>query len=604
MKLRKKKLSVKLKRTEKGRGKQFLIIVGVVYLLIFTRLFFLQVIKEEKYKYMSTRNSVKTKRINGYRGKIYDSEGVLLANNEAGYRLVYLNERKYDDEILTNLSELLGYDKELIEKRIKYGEIYSYTRENVIFSDIPKEKAHKIMERSSDFPYIQVQIYPKRKYVYNSLASHILGYVRNMSSREYERLKEKGYKKDEIIGKQGIEKQYEDELHGKNGVKYFEVNAHNRLVRVLKEEKAEKGSDLYLTIDIELQKKVTDFMIENDIKGAFIAIEPKTGRIITMVSNPEYPLNTIISRMTTEQWNAINLNKDRPLENRVMTGRYPPGSIFKPLTALAFLESGLDPKKEYYDPGYFQLGKWKWRSWKAGGHGYTNLEKSLIESVNYYYYRAANEFGSKKMIEVADSFGIGKLTGIDVPGEKPGLLPDREWKKKRLKEGWYTGDSINLSIGQGYLLVTPLQMAHAYAILANKGYTYTPHLVDKIVKSDGTIEKIEVEKQTVPYKKKYMDEIEKGMIQVIEGKKGTAKVLRTKGLKIAAKTGSAQNSKYKVTHGWISGYFPVGDPEISFTSFAEGGGHGGGIAGEVAKVFIDAYLEKKNKKVENKLNDK
>jgi len=596
MKLKRKMLSVKLKRSEKGRGEYFLIIVAIIYSLIFARLFFMQIVKVEKYKKMSNKNSIKVKRINGYRGKIYDSEGRLLVNNEAGYRLVYLNERKYDEKKLEEISKLLGYDKRIIEKRIKYGEIYSYTRENVIFDDISKEKAHKIIEKNSDYPYLEVQIYSKRDYLNGSLGSHILGYVRNVSSSEYEKMKEKGYKKDDIIGKQGIEKQYESYLRGKNGYRHIEVNAHNRFVKTLEESKPKMGDDIYLTVDFDLQKKITDYMNKKNMIGAFVAVDPKTGKIITMVSNPEYPLNTIISKMTNKQWDNIMFNKDRPLENRAITGRYPPGSIFKAITALAFLEEGLNPKEEFFDPGYYQIGKWKWRSWKRGGHGYTDLAKSLIESVNYYYYRAADKYGRKKMLEVADAFGIGKKTGIDIPGEKPGLLPDNDWKKKKLKEPWYTGDSINLSIGQGYLLVTPLQMVKVYSILANMGYTYTPHLVEKIVTEEGKITEIKGDREEIKYNKRYMKEIEEALIQTVEAKNGTAKRLRTEGVKIAAKTGSAQNSKYKEPHSWVSGYFPADNPKIAFTAFVEGGGSGGKGATEVAKIFVDAYLEKEKNK--------
>jgi len=599
MRLKRKKNSVKLKKTEKGRGQTFLIIVAIIYSLIFIRLFFMQIVKVEKYKKMSNKNSIKVKRINGYRGKIYDSNGELLVNNEAGYRLVYLNERDCDETKLNEMSELLGYDKEIIEKRIKYGEIYNYTRENVIFDDISRGKAHRIMEKNSDYPYLEVQIYSKRKYLNESLGSHILGYVRNISSSEYEKVKDSGYKKDDIIGKQGIEKEYESYLRGKNGYRYIEVNAYNRFVKILEEEKPKIGDDIYLTVDFDLQRKVTDYMNMKKMKGAFVAIEAKTGRVITMASNPEYPLNTIISKMTTEEWDNIMFNKDRPLENRAITGRYPPGSIFKVISALAFLEEGLNPREEFFDPGYYQIGKWKWRSWKRYGHGYTNLSKSLVESVNYYYYRAADKYGRKKMLEVADAFGIGKKTKIDIPGEKPGLLPDNEWKKKRLKEPWYTGDSINLSIGQGYLLVTPLQMAKAYSILANEGYGYTPHLVEKIVTQEGEIKEKKVEKIEVNYNKRYMEEIKEALVQTVEAENGTAKRLRTEGVRVAAKTGSAQNSKYKESHSWVSGYFPVKEPKIVFTAFIEGGGSGGKDAAEVAKVFIDAYLEKEKNSEKN-----
>lgn len=592
MKLKRKNRSVKFKKTEKKRGQKFIIIVAVIYSLIFARLFFMQIVKVEKYKKMSNRNSIKIKRINGYRGKIYDSNGKLLVNNEAGYRLVYLNERECDEKKLDEMSELLGYDKELIRKKIKYGEIYSYTRENVIFDDISREKAYRIIEKNSDYPYLEVQIYSKRKYINESLGSHILGYVRNVSSSEYEKMKDSGYKKDDIIGKQGIEKEYESYLRGQNGYRYIEVNAHNRFVKTLEEEKSKIGDDIYLTVDFDLQQKITNYMNEKEMKGAFVAIEPKTGKIITMVSNPEYPLNTIISKMTTEEWDGIMFNKDRPLENRAITGRYPPGSIFKVISALAFLEEGLNPNEEFFDPGYYQIGKWKWRSWKRYGHGYTNLAKSLIESVNYYYYRAADKYGRKKILEVADAFGIGKKTGVDIPGEKPGILPNNEWKKKKLKEPWYTGDSINLSIGQGYLLVTPIQMAKAYSILANQGYTYTPHLVEKIVTQTGKTKEIKGEKIEVNYNTEYMEKIKEALVETVEATNGTAKRLRTKGIRIAAKTGSAQNSKYKEPHSWVSGYFPADKPKIAFTAFIEGGGSGGKDAAEVAKIFVDAYLEK------------
>ncbi len=595
MKLKRKMLSVKLKRTEEGRGELFLIMVAAVFCLLCIRLFFLQVLKVEKYKKMSNKNSVKVKVINGYRGKIYDANGKLLVTNEAGYRLIYLNERKYDEETLIKLSELLGYSKEYIEKRIKYGTISNYTRENLIFNDISQDKAHRILEKNSDYPYLEVQVYPKRNYINNSLGSHILGYVRNMSSSEYEELKDKGYKKDDIIGKQGIEKQYESWLRGENGYKYIEVNVYNRFVKTLEEKKSKTGDDLYLTVDFELQKKITDFMIKEDMNGAFVAMDPKTGKIVTMVSNPDYPLNTMISRMSNDEWNDIMLDESRPLENRVMTGRYPPGSIFKIISALAFMEEGLDPDKKFYDPGYYQIGKWKWRSWKRGGHGYTDLEKSLVESVNYYYYRAADEYGRKKMLEVGDAFGFGKKTGIDIPGEKQGLLPSNEWKKKNLNEPWYTGDSINLSIGQGYLLVTPLQVAKAYSILANEGYTYSPRLVDRVVRETGEVKEIKGEKIEVNYNKEYMKRIKKALVQSVEGENGTATKLKTEGVRVAGKTGSAQNSGFEETHSWISGFFPADKPEIVFTAFVEGGGAGGKGAAKVSKAFIDAYLEKQNK---------
>ncbi|WP_134113176.1 penicillin-binding protein 2 [Hypnocyclicus thermotrophus] len=593
MRKKQNEIKISLVKNYKFRLNILKIFIILVYGLVLIRLFYMQVYNREEFIEKSKKNRIKIRRIEAPRGNIYDRNGKLLVKNIAGYRLVYLNGRRYNDEIVKNIAELLGISKESVIKKIKYGEIYTYTGENVLEQDLEIEKAHKIMEKISKYSYLDVISYSKRYYIYNDLASHVLGYIKPITEKEYEKLKDNPvYTKRSYTGKKGIEKQYDELLQGKDGYEYIEVNAYNKIVKKIKNAEVKPGSNLYLSIDYELQKYITDFL--GNEKAAFLAMEAKTGKIITMVSSPEYSLNMFTSKFSTKDWNKLIKNPSRPLINRITGSTYPPGSIFKPLVAMSFLEQGIDKDYEIYDPGYYQIGKWKYRSWKRGGHGYTNMEKSIIESVNTYYYTMGDKIGHKPIIETASKFGLGKKTGIDLPDEKVGILPDKEWKKVHYGEGWYRGDTVNLSIGQGYLLVTPLQMLLAYDVLANNGIGYKPHILDKVIDSEGKVKNIEHE-ISILYngKKEYFDTLREAMVQVVDSNHGTGRRLRRDFVKIAAKTGSAQNSMYSDTHAWAAGYFPADNPEIVFVSFVEGGGSGGAIATKAVNAFIDKYYENK-----------
>lgn len=570
----------------------------LIFVLIGLRMMYLQVLQEDKYSYMSERNRFKMKKIDSPRGKIFDREGRLVVTNGSGYRLVYLREREQSPEILKEISQLTEYSEEYISKRIKYGEIFPYTRENVIIDDLNEETAHKLMEKIMDYPYLQVQTYSKRRYLYDSTASHSIGYVKKISEKEYERLKDEGYGPRDIIGKDGLESFYDKELQGEDGYEYIEVNALNRVQKKIEEKKMPiAGKDMHMTLDMELQEYMEEQFKADGRAGAFIAINPKNGEIITMVSYPTYSLNMFSSQISYEEWDKIIKDPRKPLSNKAIAGEYPPGSVFKVVSAIAFLENGIDPKEQYYDKtGYYQIGKWKWRAWKAGGHGYTDMKKSIVESANPYYYRNADRIGHKPIIDVAASFGLGAKTGVDIPGEKRGILPDTAWKKKYIGTGWFKGDTILLSIGQGYLTVTPLQIANLYSAIANKGYVYKPHLVREFQDSNGKSYPIPLEKKVIDkYPKSYYDILNDALIATVSQDNGTTKILRTEGIKVAAKSGSAQNAHSKITHAWVAGYFPANDPEIVFTTILEGAGGGGSVAGGMTRKFIDKYLEIKNR---------
>ena len=564
-------------------------IVGIFFLLV-VRMGYLQIYMGEEYKYKAENNRVKFVRVDALRGNIVDANGEIVATNKIGYRLNYLNERKYNDKILKDLSSLTGRSEEYIEKRIKYGEISMYTRENTIMEDLDEETAHKILERKNEFPYLNIETYFKRKYIEDETASHVIGYVKKISNKEYETLKDEGYDDRDVIGKEGIEKEYDKVLRGEKGFEYFEVNARSIVQKVIKNKPSVKGKDVHLTIDMRLQRYMENVFKERKLVGSMIALNPKDGKVLTMVSYPTYPLNTFSSTIPSDLWNEILYDKRKPLTNKSISGEYPPGSVFKPFVAFSFLEAGLDPYEKFYDDGAYRIGEWQWRSWKRTGHGYVDLRKAIIESANVYFYRAAHQYGSGVITKNVKNFGFGRPTGIDIPGEKSGLVPSPEWKKKRFKEGWYTGDTIIFAIGQGYMTATPLQVAQAYSVLANQGYAYRPRLVDYITDGQTKEETEKIKNVEVKYPKEYYRLLKNAMIGVVEEKNGTGKILRTEGLKIAAKSGSAQNSQFKETHAWVAGYFPADNPEIVFVVLLQGAGSGGAVAGGVAKAFIDEYL--------------
>ena len=592
-------IEIKLGNESTKRDIIYKIFVIFIFFGLILRMMYLQLYRGDKYAYLAEKNRFKLKKIESPRGKIYDRNGKLVVTNGAGYRFVYLKERDNNPEIVKEISEITDYDEEFIKKRIKNGEIFPYTRENVLVESLDEETAHKLMEKIIDYPYLQVQTYSKRRYLYDTTASHSIGYVKKISEKEYEKLKDEGYSPRDIIGKDGLERTYDKELQGEDGYEYIEVNAFNRVQRRVAEEKVPvPGKNLYMTLDMELQQYMEEQFKEDKRVGAFIAMDPKTGELITMVSYPTYSLNMFSSQILNEDWQKIINDPGRPLTNKTIAGEYPPGSVFKVVSAISFLENGIDPKEKYLDRnGYYEIGKWRWRAWKAGGHGYVDMKKSIVESANPYYYRLADQIGHKPIVETAHIFGLGEKTGIDIPGEKKGILPDVEWKKKVIGSGWYKGDTILLSIGQGYLTVTPLQIAVLYAAIANKGYTYSPHLAKSLVDFSGQkVEEILGKKHEIKnFPKKYYDILNDALIATVAQNNGTTKILRRKDITVAAKSGSAQNAHSKTTHAWVAGYFPAEDPEIVFTVVLEGAGGGGAMGGAMAKKFIDKYMEIKNR---------
>ena len=610
----------------------FFSLVTLVFLIFIGRLFSIQIMDVSKYEERALQNRVRTNIIKATRGEIYDRNGKLLAKNITGYMLIHYTTKQIDATDTKILREIQNLNMDQIKERLstekksrqeklletitdvkKISELTGFTTDYIItrffkqprvgtdksiivIEDLDKNIALKAIEKI-DSDRIDIVEYNKRLYPEDDIASHVIGNVKPIDEKEYEKLKDEGYQNTDLIGKKGVEKYYDKEMKGQDGVENVEVDAKGKTIRRLENTDSIAGKSLYLSIDLELQKFMTK-AFEGE-SGAFIAMEAKTGKIITFVSYPEISLNLLSSRIPDEQWNALVNSKSKPLVNKGIAGLYPPGSTFKAVTGAAILESGISPYETVMSTGQYRYKGLVFRDSSKSGHGVTNFSKSIEQSVNTYYYVFSQKAGLDNIIKYSKEFGIGEKTGVDIPGELPGTLPTPEWKKKRFKNSknpvdrsWLPGDLINMSIGQGFVLTTPLQIASVYQIIANNGVMMKPTVVDKFVLYNG---KVEVNKPQIVRKIKISDRTLKLMQNAlrlpVSGAGGTAKVLRFSNFPVSAKTGTAQNTGFKDNHSWIAGYFPSDNPEIVFVSIVEGGGYGGTASGNMARIFIEKYRE-------------
>ena len=608
----------------------FLVLVGAVFLLLVARLFILQVLDASEYAEQALQNRIRTNVIKATRGEIYDREGKLLAKNTTGYQVIHLHTQPLSPKDVALLKEIKNMTEEQIDARLsqerkavaeriketitdinKISQITGYQvdylidrffkqqrmgtdKRILVIEDLEKQVALRAIEKI-DNDRIDIVEYNKRYYPEDSLASHVIGNVKPISEKEFKDLEKEGYRNSDLIGKKGVERSYDKEMKGQDGKENVEVDAKGNVIRQMETTESVAGKNVYLSLDMELQKYMTDAF--SGKSGAFIAMEAKTGKIITFVSNPEISLNLLSSRIPDNQWSELVNSKAKPLVNKGIAGLYPPGSTFKAITGTGILESGISPYATVNSTGQYRYGKLIFRDSHKHGSGITNFAKSIEQSVNTYYYVFSQKAGVQNIVKYAKEFGIGSKTGIDIPGELSGTLPSPEWKKKRFKkkqdQRWLPGDLINMSIGQGYVLVTPIQIASAYQAIANNGVQLKPTVVDRFVTYSGKVEnnapKVVRKLNISP---KNLKLLQNALRLPVSGYGGTAKLLRIGGYPVSAKTGTAQNSGFGDNHSWIAGYFPSDNPQIVFVSIVEGGGYGGVASGNVALKFILKYRDK------------
>ena len=590
-----------------------LAIASTFVLLMFgvlaTRFAYLQVVQHAHYHTLAEANRISIVPIVPNRGIITDRNGVVLAHNYSAYTLEITPGRVADLEALVNelatIVDITPRDrrrfKKLLEESKNFESLPIRTR-------LSEEEIARFAANRYRFPGVDINARLFRQYPHAELFSHVVGYIGRINERDVKQLEESeqlsNYRGTDHIGKVGIEQRYEKQLHGTTGVEEVETDAAGRAVRSLSRRSPLSGNNLALTLDAKLQEVA--YRAFGDFRGALVAIDPRNGAILALVSKPGFDPNLFVDGIDAQTWSEINNSPDKPMSNRALQGTYPPGSTFKPFMALAGLEVGKrSPHYTINDPGFFTLAGagHQWRDWKKGGHGAVDLHKSIVISCDTYYYGLANELGIDNIFNFISQFGFGKRTGIDIDGESVGILPSQEWKMRRFKQKWFAGDTISVGIGQGYMIATPLQLAHATAAIAANGTVYRPRLVQH-VQDSRTSQLQSVAPHVVgavAAKPENLQRVQKAMVDVTKsgtaarasagapytfaGKTGTAQVVSMRGSYVESRVHDRHRD-----HALFIAYAPAEKPTIAVAVLVENGGHGGSTAAPIARKIFDFFL--------------
>ncbi len=590
-----------------GMGFALLLLV-----LLLGRFFYLQVVRHGYYQTLAEKNRISVMPIVPNRGLILDRNGVVLAHNFSGYTLEITPSKVKDlpatIDALAKIVDIEPRDR----KRFKKLQAESHDFETLMIrSRLSDEEVARFAAQQYRFPGVEIKARLFRDYPYSDKTAHLLGYIGRINQADQDRLEENdqaaNYRGTDYIGKTGLEQYYEDELHGKTGIEQVEVDSAGRAVRILSRTPPVSGNTLILSIDAKLQEIAEQSF--GDHRGALVAIDPGNGEVLAFVSKPGFDPSLFVDGIDADSWKDLNESLDHPLNNRVLRGQYPSGSTIKPFMALAGLYYKVrSPTQTISDPGYFTLpgSSHHYRDWKPGGHGMVDMFKSIVVSCDTYYYGLATELGIDRIFSYLSGFGFGKKTGIDLDGETSGLLPSQEWKQKHFKQKWYAGDTVSVGIGQGYSLVTPLQLAMATATLANGGIGYHPHLLMEVKNSStGQVRKVDnpqafdvrIDPENLDLVKRAMQAVTQpggtaaqasaGAPYTIAGKTGTAQVV---GMKQGEKYDASKLDERHRDHAWFIAFAPVDKPRIAIAVLVENGGHGGGTAAPIARRVMDYYL--------------
>jgi len=584
-------------RFSRNRLLVFRVLLSLLFLGLLSRFFYVQIIEGDKYLRVSESNRVKQVTIAAPRGLIYDRYGELLVDNLPAYSLYALpSELAARDSVFALLGKLLQKPAADLAKVYRKERRGPFQRVKLA-KYISFPQLARVEERKIDLPGIEFDIEPRRFYPSGVLAPHLFGYLGEISEVELQEMAAYGYRRGDIVGKKGIEKVFERELRGQKGLRYVEVDALGREVRVLENlpgRPPKPGKDVYLTIDAKLQRYLENVM--HDQRGGAAVLNCKNGEVLALVSKPDYDPEIFAKPIARENWQELINNPDHPLFDRMVQSQYPPGSTYKIILAIAGLETGkINPRETVFCPGYLQLGRRRFWCWRHGGHGKVNLLSAIEQSCNVYFYKMIQKVGLDPWVEYSRKFHFGERTGIELTGERPGLVPDSAYFNARYgKHKWSLGQLLNLSVGQGDLLVTPLQMATFAMALANKGVSFRPRIHRKIVdRSEHT------EVYSVPdtiYIRGISDRtwelIHEGMYRVVNGVNGTAHLADPGLITVAGKSGTAQNP-HGEAHAWFIGFAPFDDPQVAFVFFIENGGSGGAHAAPIARGMLQLLIRDK-----------
>lgn len=587
----------------------------LMLLLLLSRLVYLQFFEFSHFSSLSDNNRVRLTPLVPNRGLIYDRNGVVLAENRASYQLELIPEQVEDMELtLQGLGEIVTLDEDALKrfnKLLKRSRKFEWVPVRTKLTD---EEVAKLAVNRHRFPGVEINARLSRHYPLGERMAHVIGYVGRIDEDELKRVDQTNYKGTTHIGKNGLERYYEGQLHGMVGYKNIEVNVQGRELRVLDKTPPVPGNNLWLTLDSRIQKVAEDAL--RGYNGSVVVMEPHTGEILAMASMPAFDPNLFVHGISYKNYKALRDSPDRPLFNRSIMGQYPPGSTIKPFVGLGGLETKtIGHKEKITCIGHYLLPneERKYRDWKKTGHGEVDLDDSLAQSCDVYYYELSYRMGINRIHSFMHQFGFGEKTGVDLLGERSGLLPSREWKKRVKHKIWYPGETLITGIGQGYMLTTPLQLASATSILAMRGEVQQPHLLAKIQEPSSeqkTIIEWAPKEPVVIKREANWRHVIKGMVSVVHGIRGTA---RSSGyglkFKMAGKTGTAQVfgiaqddeydeetvAKKLRDHALFVAFAPYKDPKIAVAVIAENGGHGSGVAAPIARKVIDEWIRNNRK---------
>ncbi len=579
------------------RVKKVLFLFIFIFLLLALNYWKVQILDHRKYWSLSEANRLREIVIPAPRGRFFDRQGIVLADNTVAFKACLLRENNQRwKESLQDISKLLNLDLSIIQERIDKFISWPFFLPIVIKDNLSLEEIARIEARKAEFPELYIDREPRRYYPFGPITAHVTGYLQEISSEE---LKSGEFKKKtlgELVGKIGLERKYEDWLVGENGKKMEIVDSLGRSHGEYSRIEAKPGHDLHLTLDLDLQKKAYELLEGKE--GVIIALDPKSGEVLALVSSPSFDPNKFVSRLSFKEWVELSTRVDNPFENRAIRGLYPPGSIFKLAVALGALKKAIiSPQTVHFCSGEAIFYGRPFSCWHRGGHGWLNLAEAIKVSCNIYFYHVGRQLGIESIAETARALGLGLLTGIDLPGEKAGNIPDPEWKRQSRGTDWFPGETISVSIGQGPIQVTPIQIAVYTALIANRGHKIRPHLIkntDLLSKEqNGALGAVDIGADC-------FETIIEGMWRSVN-ERGTGHLAMVEGFDVCGKTGSSQiisREKAEKTgqtikpHSWFTGFAPRYNPQIVVTVLVEFGGLGGASAAPLAREIFAIYKNK------------
>ncbi|MDT8396382.1 MAG: penicillin-binding protein 2 [bacterium] len=583
-------------------------VITLVFLLILLYFWHLQVLQHSRYQKLADNNRIRLVEMKATRGIITDRNGVILADSSPEYSIALIPEdmdKDREGQILS-LARLLGRDpKEAVAlfKGSSSGAPYRAVR---IFEHLEEVEVALFEADQEKFPGSRLVVVPRRYYPYGQVAAHLLGYVGEISRAQLDSGRYEGVRKGDTVGKYALELAYDRFLTGRDGGRQVEVDARGREINILGATEPVPGANLTLTIDLRLQKALEQEL--SGMRGAGVFLDATTGEVLAMVSTPAFDPNEFSLRLTDERWNEIILDPGHPLQSRAVQGMYPPGSTFKVVTAIAALmEGAIDPDERLLCSGGYSYGKRVYRDWKPQGHGKVDLQRAVVESCDVYFYQVGERMGIDAMARWASALGLGRKTGVDIPGEAVGLVPSPDWKLNSRGEVWFPGETLSAAIGQGYVLVTPLQLAALYATVARRGVQMDPFIVSRCedVKGQELYRRDPAVRRESEIGQEVWDRIVKALEGVVSDDRGTGRIARISGIPVAGKTGTSQvvrlqesvaggegNIPYELKdHAWFAAFAPVDRPRVAAAVVVEHGGHGSSAAAPIVARMFKRYAE-------------